>query len=157
VLDAEGVTIGAVEDLQGISWQEIVVTVGTRPDEDAIARGEAGEEGEPEGNGAAAKGAKLGVKLQALTPDLARQLRVEGDTGVIVAEVDPDGAAARAGIQRGDLILEVNRSPVTKPEQVSAAVSKAKPGDVVLLRVKRGSNASFVPVRIPEPEAPAKK
>jgi serine protease Do len=137
--------------------QEIVVTVGTRPDEDAIARGEAGEEGEPEGNGAAAKGAKLGVKLQALTPDLARQLRVEGDTGVIVAEVDPDGAAARAGIQRGDLILEVNRSPVTKPEQVSAAVSKAKPGDVVLLRVKRGSNASFVPVRIPEPEAPAKK
>jgi serine protease Do len=140
--------------------QDVEVTVGTRPDEEALARGEGADEGgggdaaEP---GAESKGAKLGVKLQAITPDIARELNVEPNSGVVVAEVSPDGAAARAGIQRGDVILEVNQEPVTKPGQVASIASKAKPGDVVLLRVKRGSTAAFIPVKIPEPEAPSKK
>jgi S1-C subfamily serine protease len=46
---------------------------------------------------------------------------------------------------------------VSRPEQVTAAVAKAKPGDVVLLRMKRGTQASFIPVTIPEPEEPPKK
>jgi serine protease Do len=138
--------------------QEIVVTVGTRPDEESLARGEGPEDGEGQGDGGGdLKGAKLGVKLQAVTPDMARQLKIEGDGGVLIAEVSPDGAAARAGIQRGDVILEVNQEGVTRPDQVTAAVGKAKPGDVVLLRVKRGTAASFIPVKIPEPETPAKK
>jgi predicted metalloprotease with PDZ domain len=103
------------------------------------------------------KGAKLGVRLQPLTPEIARQLKLEGEGGVLIADVSPDGAAARAGIQRGDVILEVAQEAVSKPEQVVAAVSKAKPGDVVLLRVKRGNQATFIPVKIPEPEAPEKK
>ena len=102
------------------------------------------------------KGAKLGVRLQAVTPEMARQLKIEGEGGVLVAEVSPDGAAARAGLQRGDVILEVAQEAVSKPEQVSAAVSKAKPGDVLLLRVKRGNMATYLPVKIPEPEAPEK-
>jgi len=84
-------------------------------------------------------------------------MKIDGDAGVLVADVAPDGAAARAGIQRGDVILEVAQDAVTKPEQVSAAVSKAQPGDVVLLRVKRGAQATFIPVKIPEPETPEKK
>jgi S1-C subfamily serine protease len=51
----------------------------------------------------------------------------------------------------------VNQDGVNRPDQVTAAVAKAKPGDVVLLRVKRGTAASFIPVKIPEPETPAKK
>jgi serine protease Do len=140
--------------------QDVVVTVGTRPDEDALARGEGSEEGDAGagGSSAEAKGAKLGLKLQAVTPEQARQLKIEGDVGVLVADVTQDGAAARAGVQRGDVILEVNQEAVTRPEQVVAAAAQAKPGDVVLLRVKRGNGASFVPVKIPEPaEPPAKK
>jgi serine protease Do len=138
--------------------QEITVTVGTRPDEESLARGEGAEEGEPSGDAAgSAKGAKLGVRLQNLTPEMRRQMKLDGDVGVLVAEVAPDGAAARAGIQRGDVILEVAQDAVSKPEQVTAAVGKAQPGDVVLLRVKRGNQATFVPVTIPEPEAPPKK
>jgi serine protease Do len=138
--------------------QEVVVTVGTRPDEEALARGEGPEDGGGEADaGTETKGAKLGLRLQALSPELARQLKVEAESGVLVADVSPDGAAARAGIQRGDVILEVNQEGVTKPDQVAAAAAKAKPGDVVLLRVKRGANASFIPVKIPEPEPPAKK
>jgi len=138
--------------------QEIVVTVGTRPDEEALARGEGPEDGESQSDaGSDLKGAKLGAKLQAVTPEMARQLKIDVDAGVLVAEVAPDGAAARAGIQRGDVILEVNQDGVNRPEQITAAVAKAKPGDVVLLRVKRGTTASFIPVKIQEPEAPAKK
>ena len=44
-----------------------------------------------------------------------------------------------------------------KPEEVTAAVAKAQPGDVLLLRVKRGNQATFVPVKILEPEAPDKE
>jgi S1-C subfamily serine protease len=88
---------------------------------------------------------------------MRRQLKLDADAGVLVAEVAPDGAAARAGIQRGDVILEVAQDAVSRPEQVTAAVAKAKPGDVVLLRMKRGAQASFIPVTIPEPEEPPKK
>ncbi|MCX5731539.1 MAG: PDZ domain-containing protein, partial [Deltaproteobacteria bacterium] len=56
--------------------QEIVVTVGTRPDEDALSRGEGPEDGEVHSDaGSDMKGAKLGVKLQAVTPEMARQLK----------------------------------------------------------------------------------
>jgi serine protease Do len=137
--------------------QEIVVTVATRPDEEALARGEGVEDGEPAGDAAGAKGAKLGIRLQPLTPEMRQQMKIDGDGGVLVAEVVPDGAAARSGIQRGDVILEVAQDAVTKPEQVTAAISKAQPGDVVLLRVKRGNQATFIPVKIPEPETPPKK
>ena len=138
--------------------QEITVTVATRPDEESLARGEGAEDGEPSGDAAAsAKGAKLGARLQNLTPELRRQMKIDADAGVLVAEVTPDGAAARAGIQRGDVILEVAQDAVSKPEQVSAAFGKAQPGDVVLLRVKRGNQATFIPVKILEPEDPPKK
>ncbi len=136
---------------------EITVTVGTRPDEEALAKGDGMDDGEQSGEAAGAKGAKLGVRLQSLTPEMRQQMKLDGDVGVLIAEVAPDGAAARAGIQRGDVILEVAQDAVGRPEQVVAAVSKAKPGDVLLLRVKRGSQATFVPVTIPEPEAPEKK
>jgi serine protease Do len=140
--------------------QEITVTVGTRPDEEALARGDGGggEDGEGAGDAPAnAKGAKLGVRLQGLTAEMRRQMKIDADAGVLVAEVTPDGPAARAGIQRGDVILEVAQDTVAKPEQVAAAFAKANPGDVVLLRVKRGAQSTFVPVKIPEPETPEKK
>jgi S1-C subfamily serine protease len=83
---------------------------------------------------------------------MARQLKLDDEGGVLVAEVSPDGAAARAGLQRGDVILEVAQDAVSRPEQVTAAVSKAAPGDVLLLRVKRGNQATYLPVKIPEPD-----
>ncbi len=138
--------------------QEITVTVGTRPDEEALARGEGAEEGEPSGDAVVSgKGAKLGVRLQPLTPEMRQQMKLDPDVGVLVAEVTADGAAASAGMRRGDVILEVAQDAVSKPDQVSAAVAKAQPGDVVLLRVKRGNQTSFIPVKIPEPETPPKK
>jgi len=141
--------------------KELTMTVAQRPEnEEALARGEFGE-GEGEGEGApekekSPKDEKLGVKLGALTPEMAKELKLEGQKGVLVAEVTPDGAADRAGLQRGDLVLEVNRQPVARPDQVVEAVGKLKPGQVVLLRVRRGNGTIFVPVRIPDKASASK-
>jgi len=141
--------------------KELTLTVAQRPEnEEALARGEFGE-GEGEGEAApekerAPKDEKLGVKLGVLTPEMAKELKLEGQKGVLVAEVTPDAAADRAGLQRGDLILEVNRQPVVRPDQVVEAVGRLKPGQVVLLRVRRGNGAIFVPVRIPDKGSAAK-
>jgi serine protease Do len=118
--------------------------VANRPDDLVRADGD-----EPAEQGSeASKSPKLGVKLQALTPELAKQLKVDGDEGVVVADVTADGPADRAGVARGDLILEVNRKPVASANDVVAAVGKLKDGDIVLLRVRRGDSALFVTVPV---------
>ncbi len=98
--------------------------------------------------GDAGRAPKLGVRLQALTPDLARQLGVEGDQGVLVADVTDGGPAAREGLARGDLIMEVGRKPVTRPADVSEALKSLKDGDLLLLRVRRGERSFFMTIPV---------
>ncbi len=69
-----------------------------------------------------------------------------GKTGVVVADVDPDGAAAQKGIRTGDVILEVAGKPVSRPSDVTAAIDAAKADGKksVLMRVKTEDSARFV-------------
>jgi len=61
---------------------------------------------------------RLGLSVTNLTPQVARQLQLEpGDKGVVVAGVVQSGAAAEKGIQRGDLIVEVNRHKVANVDE----------------------------------------
>jgi serine protease Do len=115
-------------------------------DEAAVARGEFEDGGD--GGSMKEQTPKLGVSLAPLTPELASQLGVSGDDGVVVVEVLEDGPAARAGIRRGDLILEVNRRPVRRPDEVRNAIAKMKDGEMVLLRVRRGNEAVFLAVPV---------
>jgi serine protease Do len=91
---------------------------------------------------------KLGMKVQRVTPELRDQLGLEGDDGVAVTSVTPDGPAETARIRPGDVILEVNHQPVRKPDDLVAAIAKLKENDVVVMRVRRGDQAGFVTVRI---------
>jgi serine protease Do len=54
----------------------------------------------------------LGVTVQPVTPEIARQLDLKHPSGVVVTRVDPEGTAAEAGMQRGDVIVEIDRKPV---------------------------------------------
>jgi serine protease Do len=123
--------------------KDVSFAVGTRPDEERVARGE--QEEAPEDGG---KSSKLGVTLGPLTPEIARQLGMPGDQGVVVQTVTPGGPAEDAGLQRGDVVLSVNQQPVSQPDQVAAIVGKMKEGDKALLRVRRGGAASFIAVTI---------
>jgi len=139
--------------LRGNDRKDLQVTVAQRPDEEALARGEDTSpdegEGDQQGQGGAKKGEeKLGIRIAALTPQVARELGVQGDQGVLVVAVSPDGPAGAAGIRRNDVILEVNRQPVSKVEQLVGLIGKMKPGQVAVLRVLHGNQAVYVPVKL---------
>jgi serine protease Do len=82
-----------------------------------------------------------------LTPDLASRVGVPRDVrGLLVQEVNPDGRAADAGIQAGDVIQEVNRKPVATVEELRAAVRTTTDRPTLLL-VNREGRDLFVTVR----------
>jgi len=91
---------------------------------------------------------RLGLKVAELTPERAQALRVQGDRGVVVAEVQPDGLADRAGILEGDLIREVNGVRITQVADYSKAVSAIKKGGYLRVLLRRGDSSLFVALRL---------
>ena len=88
----------------------------------------------------------LGITVAPLTPELSSRLGVPKDTrGVVVENVNPDGRAADAGIEAGDVIEEVNRQPVHSVDDLRAAVKKTTDRPLLLL-VNRHGNSVFVTV-----------
>ncbi|HET7753972.1 MAG TPA: trypsin-like peptidase domain-containing protein [Anaeromyxobacteraceae bacterium] len=145
--------------LRGGQKKDVQVTVGKRPDEEALARGEFGSPQEEQEGPAAKQGAneKLGMRVLPLTPELAKEIGAEGDSGVVVAAVTPNGPAEKAGIRRGDLVIELNRQPIARVEDMVSQVQKMKPGEMALLRIRRGNTAVFLPVRVGGEEQQQKK
>src|SRR5437899_432820 len=85
-----------------------------------------------------------GVQVENLTSEIAQQLNLPAGThGVVITRVDPDSAAAETGLERGDVIQEVNRKPVNNVEQFRAAVRGAA-NQPLLLLVNRGGNTQYV-------------
>lgn len=89
---------------------------------------------------------QIGLRLQQLTPELAEQFGYQQDRGVLVAAVEPGSVAARAGIEAGALIEEVNRVDVNDPEEVVSLVEKSK-RDTVLLLIRQGSGSRYIALR----------
>jgi len=111
--------------------QELTVTVGESKESKVAAND----------NGQQAPG-RLGVAVRPLDADEQRQAGVKG--GVLVEEAS--GAAARAGIQAGDVILSVNDTPIQSVDQLRSVVSKA--GKRVAILVQREEARIFVPVEL---------
>ena len=90
--------------------------------------------------------AKLGLSVRALTQELAERLEVPSGKGVLVTEVRPGSFADDVGIDRGEVILEINRQPVNSEEDFRRIQSQLASGkDVVfLVRQGRGANAGTV-------------
>jgi serine protease Do len=87
---------------------------------------------------------QYGLSVEPLTPELARELEVRARTGVVVASIDPDGAAAEAGLQEGDVIEKVNQRPVTSAQELRSALDAAgKDKPSLLLVNRRGSKGFF--------------
>ena len=85
-----------------------------------------------------------GVQVENLTPDIVQQLNLPSSThGVVITRVDPDSTAAETGLERGDLIQEVNRKPINNVEQFRAAVRGAS-NQPLLLLINRGGSSSYV-------------
>ncbi len=103
--------------------------------------------GKNENGNAQREGGKLGLNLQPVTPQIARQLELPADTeGLVVTDIDPNGTAANAGIARGDVISAINRQPVTSIEDVQTALDKSGDKPVLLLISRKGQTV-YVTVR----------
>jgi serine protease Do len=88
----------------------------------------------------------LGITVQNITPEIARGLGLKKDTGVVITRVEPGSPASEAGLESGDVVLEVNRAPVKDAGDFVKKVEKARDQNNVLLFIQRGQNNLFAAV-----------
>lgn len=93
---------------------------------------------------------RLGLAVQPLTPALAKQLGVPDTAGLVVAEVKDGSPAAEAGIQPGDVIVQVNRKPVRTVVDLRQALAAQKAGEPTLFQLHRKDASLYVAVQVPE-------
>ncbi len=89
---------------------------------------------------------RWGLRLHDLTPEIGQQMRLQADQGVVVVGVEPGSPAYKAGIRKGDVIVEVNRQPVTSVDEVKENIGKSKKKDNLLLLVQRKGGKMYVPL-----------
>jgi serine protease Do len=89
---------------------------------------------------------KWGLQLRDVNPQMAQRYRLKEDKGVVVTGVEPGSRAEAAGLQRGDLILEVNRQPVNSVKEALKNINRSQDKDQLLLLVQRDKGKFFVPL-----------
>ncbi len=86
----------------------------------------------------------LGILVQDITPEIAQQLNLDRDHGVMIKNVDPTSAAQEAGLRRGQIILSVNQTPVNTTEEFFKVMKDAANQKHVLLQVKAGQVVRYI-------------
>jgi len=92
----------------------------------------------------------LGVLIQDVTHDLAESFGMDKPQGALVSKVVPDGPAARAGIQAGDVVVEFNGKPIDTSADLPPMVGSAQIGDKVPVTVLRNGKEESIQVEIAE-------
>ena len=95
-----------------------------------------------------AKADLLGLQVQDITEELAESLKLQGLEGVLVSDVVAGNPASEAGIRRGDVISEMNRSPVKNIGDYQNLLSSVKKGSSVLFLIKRGGTTIYIAVKV---------
>jgi len=156
ILKFNGKTVNSSEDLPRIVgaikpgtpvtiqiWRnkavrDLRVTVGRMPEEQTTRTGPPGAP--PQGPAAT----QYGLTLSDLSEAQRSELKVSG--GVLVENVK--GAAVRAGVRRGDVILAVNNQDVSSVDQFNQIMAQFDKGRIVALLIRRGPNALYIPFRV---------
>ncbi len=87
---------------------------------------------------------RIGFLLQDITPELAQQLNIDRDHGVIIKHVESDSPAEEAGLRRGQIILSVNQKPVNSTEEFFRIMKDVQNQKHILLQVKAGQVVRYV-------------
>ena len=104
---------------------------------------ESTEEGESEKS-------TLGMTVQELTPQLARNLQLKDTSGVVVVQVEQGSPAGDAGIRPGDLVEEINGIPIKTMKDYQTQLANQKPGSSIRFLMKRRGKTMYVVVEVPE-------
>ncbi len=95
---------------------------------------------------------EIGVTTQTITPLMAEALRLSFDAGVIVADVDADGPAGKAGLAPGDIVLSLDGKPMENGRQFRINVYTRGVGEHIALQVRRGERTLSVRIPVAERE-----
>jgi serine protease Do len=123
-----------VKVLRDSNERSLDIRIGEAPDDRVEARGGSNQRGK----------SLLGLDVRAVTPEIARQLNLPAPEGVVVARVDDGSAAAEAGVQRGDVIREINRQRVRTLGDFERLTKDAKEGDRLTVLLQRGPMSLYV-------------
>ena len=92
----------------------------------------------------------LGVRIQDVTPLLAKEFNLKNNHGALVGEVEANGPADKAGFKSGDVILEFNGHKVTDSRQLRLEVAEIAPGESVAVEVLRNGSNKTLEVKVKE-------
>lgn len=129
--------IASVEILRKGSAKTLSIGVGEMPSESAEVAQNSKPVPKVETN-------KIGLTLKELTPQ--QKKRLNGKSGLLV--IDSAGAAAQAGIRRGDVILGLNNSETQSVEQFNKQINSMVTGKTVAVLVQRAENTLYVPIKV---------
>jgi serine protease Do len=94
--------------------------------------------------------AYLGIHPENLTPTLAKAFGFSDSNGVLVGDVLPDTPAAKAGMKKGDVILQLNGQPVNSANDLTLRISQSEPGSPAKLQILRDGKTQNVDVKLTE-------
>jgi S1-C subfamily serine protease len=121
---------------------KVAVKTGELPDEITRASNQPVQPSEPKPSRDGGIG-KFGLQVQELTKDVAERLHLSSQQGVIVTDVEDNSTASAQGIEREDVITEVDGKPVTNVQSFRDALNKADPKRGVLLYLDRKGSKTF--------------
>jgi serine protease Do len=94
--------------------------------------------------GAQGKSEGIGITVRPVPPEVASDLRLKPDKGVLVTSIDDDSRAGAAGLQPGDVILKINDRETNSPGEFTAALGAVKKGAIVRMLLRRGEGNIFL-------------
>jgi len=94
--------------------------------------------------------ASLGVSVATVDAAMAAQDNLSVDHGALIVSVTPNGPAASAGLRAGDVVVQIDNTPVTGVQSLGDALLSKSPGDTVAVKVYRGSQQMTVNVKLGE-------
>jgi len=92
----------------------------------------------------------LGVSVQSITPELAKQFNLKEEKGALVGDVVEESPAEKAGIQRGDIITAYGGKKIDEPYQIRNAVANTAPGKEMELTIIREKTTKTIKITISE-------
>jgi len=92
----------------------------------------------------------LGISIQTMSPELAKSFGSKTTQGALIADVVPDGPAAKAGLRRGYIVLAVDGEPVLDSRRLTLRISQATPGTAVALRLLRDGQEQNIRITLGE-------
>ncbi len=132
----------AVVLMRNKATREVALVVGEMPDEARSAQ--RSQRRTPGAKPPGESVSRLGMTLSEPTAEQRKEMKITG--GILVDEAQ--GAAAKAGIRRGDVILAVNNQDVKSLDQFSQLMTQFEKGKIVAMLVRRAGNALYIPFRI---------